>query len=261
MSDQESDFPTLRTDAASGPAAEPLSTPYGVNEAVELVIDLLAATRLVPDDKLAMARILPLSQFGIYVIAASLAAAPTVFAFNYASAIVYPAIAAAWRDGNSITDAYYRSWGRFFYLYALGGGMLIGIADLVVRLLYDPRYVGAARYLSVLAVSTALMMVTRSIEAVQVGSGRQRFAIESNVLRLVVLVSGGLLALVLGNAMILVLALGLVEASVYCFGLIKMARLHQIRWTREISIWLTLAAGFAAGELASLAGRALFPHL
>src|SRR5437879_13067274 len=56
MSDQEPDFPTLRTDAASKPAAEPLSTPYGVNEAVELVIDLLAATRLVPEDKLAMAR-------------------------------------------------------------------------------------------------------------------------------------------------------------------------------------------------------------
>src|SRR3954452_20730781 len=61
MSDQESDFPTLRTGAApdasaESTAAEPLSTPYGVNEAVELVIDLLAATRLVPDDKLAMAR-------------------------------------------------------------------------------------------------------------------------------------------------------------------------------------------------------------
>jgi type IV pilus assembly protein PilB len=61
MSDQESDFPTLRTGAApdataESTAAEPLSTPYGVNEAVELVIDLLAATRLVPEDKLAMAR-------------------------------------------------------------------------------------------------------------------------------------------------------------------------------------------------------------
>jgi type IV pilus assembly protein PilB len=60
MSDQESDFPTLRTGAApestSESTAEPLSTPYGVNEAVELVIDLLAATRLVPEDKLAMAR-------------------------------------------------------------------------------------------------------------------------------------------------------------------------------------------------------------
>jgi type IV pilus assembly protein PilB len=56
MSDQEPDFPTLRTGARPGPTAEPLSTPYGVNESVELVIDLLAATRLVPEDKLAMAR-------------------------------------------------------------------------------------------------------------------------------------------------------------------------------------------------------------
>ena len=41
---------------APGRVGEPLSTPYGVNESVELVIDLLAATKLVPEDKLAMAR-------------------------------------------------------------------------------------------------------------------------------------------------------------------------------------------------------------
>jgi type IV pilus assembly protein PilB len=40
----------------TGQAGEPLSTPYGVNESVELVIDLLAATKLVPEDKLALAR-------------------------------------------------------------------------------------------------------------------------------------------------------------------------------------------------------------
>ena len=40
----------------TGQVGEPLSTPYGVNESVELVIDLLAATKLVPDDKLALAR-------------------------------------------------------------------------------------------------------------------------------------------------------------------------------------------------------------
>jgi type IV pilus assembly protein PilB len=41
---------------APGRVGDPLSTPYGVNESVELVIDLLAATKLVPEDKLAMAR-------------------------------------------------------------------------------------------------------------------------------------------------------------------------------------------------------------
>lgn len=212
-------------------------------------------------DKLAMARMLPLSQFGIYVIAASLAAAPTVFAFNYSSAIVYPAVAEAWREGKSVADAYYRSWGRFFYLYSLGGGMLIGIADLIVRFLYDPRYLAAATYLSILAVSTALMMVTRAIESVQIASGHQRYAIESNLLRLIVLVGGGVSSLAVGKPIILVMALGLVEAFVYGFGLIKLAAIHEVRWTREASIALTISVGFIIGELASMAGRMLFPNL
>jgi type IV pilus assembly protein PilB len=58
MSDREPEFPTLRTTgpASTGEAAAPLSTPYGVSESVELVVDLLAATKLVPEDRLALAR-------------------------------------------------------------------------------------------------------------------------------------------------------------------------------------------------------------
>jgi lipopolysaccharide exporter len=224
-----------------------------VSSAITLVIGQV--------DKLALARILPLSQFGIYVIAASLAAAPTVFASNYATAIVYPAAAEAFRSGSSAADAYYRSWGRFFYLYAFAGGGLVGVAEFVVRLLYDPRYLPAAGYLSVLAISSALIMVTRSIEAVQVAAGRQRAVLEFNLLRLACLIGGGLLALTRTNAMILVVTIGLLELPVYCFGLFKMAQLHQIRWTRELSFGLTLLAGFIVGEFATIAGRFLFPNL
>ena len=212
-------------------------------------------------DKLAMARILSLGEFGTYVIASSLAGAPQVFAFNYSSAIVYPAAAAAWRENRSIADAYYRCWGRFFYLYAFGGGALIGVADLIVRLLYDPRYLPAGLYLSILAVSTALIMVNRSMEAVQVATGRQRVTIEFNIVRLVWLVGGGLLALATFNAMVLVLTIGLIELPVYAFSIIKMARLHEVRWLREASFGLTLGAGFAAGVVTSYAGRILFPSL
>jgi O-antigen/teichoic acid export membrane protein len=212
-------------------------------------------------DKLAMARILSLGEFGTYVIASSLAGAPQVFAFNYSSAIVYPAAAAAWRENRSIADAYYRCWGRFFYLYAFGGGALIGVADLIVRLLYDPRYLPAGLYLSILAVSTALIMVNRSMEAVQVATGRQRVTIEFNIIRLVWLVGGGLLALATFNAMVLVLTIGLIELPVYVFSIFKMARLHEVRWLREASFGLTLVAGLAAGVVASYAGRMLFPSL
>ena len=58
MSDDDQPIPSLRT-AQPGTGqgdAQPLSTPYGVNESVELVVDLLSATRLVSDDKLALAR-------------------------------------------------------------------------------------------------------------------------------------------------------------------------------------------------------------
>lgn len=212
-------------------------------------------------DKLGLARILPLSQFGIYVIASSLAAAPTVFAFNYASTIVYPAVAAAWRESSSVVDAYYRSWGRFFYLYAFGGGVLIGLADLIVRLLYDPRYAAAGGYLSILAIGTAFMMVTRSMESVQVATGRQRFAIEANILRLALLVTGGVAALALHKAIVLIVALGILEPCVYCFGLVRIGRWHQLRWGRELSFLTTVTGGLAMGALGSWLGRLLFPHL
>jgi type IV pilus assembly protein PilB len=55
--EQEPPLPSLRTGRPdAGQAGEPLSTPYGVNESIELVIDLLSATKLVPEDKLALAR-------------------------------------------------------------------------------------------------------------------------------------------------------------------------------------------------------------
>jgi type IV pilus assembly protein PilB len=58
VNDDEKPIPSLRTSepAQAAGSAEPLSTPYGVPESVELVVDLLAATRLVPEDKLALAR-------------------------------------------------------------------------------------------------------------------------------------------------------------------------------------------------------------
>jgi len=208
-----------------------------------------------------MSRILSLSQFGTYVIASTLAAAPTVFAFNYASTIVYPATAAAWREGVSISEAYYRCWGRFFYLYAIGGGVLIGGADLLIRILYDPRYLPAAKYLAILAVATAMSMMTRSMQDMMVGSGRTRATFELNFVRLVWLIVGGSVALVRYDAMLFVLTIGLMEIPAYIYAATLMQRLHYIRWRRELSAWLTIAAGLGVGVGASILGHLLFPNL
>ena len=212
-------------------------------------------------DKLAMSRILPLDQFGTYVIASTLAAAPAAFAFNYASTIVYPAVAGAWRDGAALKDAYYRCWGRVFYAYSFGGGCLIGGADLVIRLLYDPRYAGAAVYLTILAIATSLLMPVRSMENALVASGHPRAVVELNVVRLTWLIIGGIIALVRYDAMLLVLTIGLIEAPAYLYGAWKMQRLHLIRLAREASVWLTIGAGAAAGAGINGLARSYLPSL
>jgi lipopolysaccharide exporter len=212
-------------------------------------------------DKLALGRVLPLSQFGIYVLASSLAAAPTVFGYNYATTIVYPAVATANREGASIAEAYYGCWRRFFYLYAFAAGGLIGVADLLVRFLYDPRYEPVAFYLSILGVSTALTMVNRGMENVQVAMGRPRIGVEMNIVRLVWLVGGGALALIRTDPLVFVLTLGLVEAPAYLFGAWRLAGNHIIRWRRELSLFATILAGVAVGGAASYVGRILFPNL
>jgi O-antigen/teichoic acid export membrane protein len=212
-------------------------------------------------DKLAMSRIMPLSEFGTYVIASTLAAAPTAFASSYSSSIVYPAVAAAWRTDRPVSNTYYACWGKFFYLYALGGGCLIGIADLLVRLLYDPRYYGASLFLNILAFGTAMALLNRSMNDTLVGSGHQRATLELNVVRLAWLIGGGALALTRGNAMTFVATIGLIEAPAYLYGVIRLRRLGVTRWAREASIFLTIAAGVTIGWAIDHVGLTLFPNL
>ena len=53
MNDRETEIPSLRT--AGTEPGQLGASPYGINESVELVVDLLAATKLVPEDRLALA--------------------------------------------------------------------------------------------------------------------------------------------------------------------------------------------------------------
>ena len=55
MSDRDIDIPSLRS-PTTGRLGAPAPSPFGINESAELVVDLLAATHLVPADKLALAR-------------------------------------------------------------------------------------------------------------------------------------------------------------------------------------------------------------
>jgi type IV pilus assembly protein PilB len=56
VNDRETEIPSLRTSGTEPGQLGASPSPYGINESVELVVDLLSATRLVAEDRLALAR-------------------------------------------------------------------------------------------------------------------------------------------------------------------------------------------------------------
>jgi hypothetical protein len=50
VNDRETEIPSLRTAGTEPGQLGASPSPYGINESVELVVDLLAATKLVPED-------------------------------------------------------------------------------------------------------------------------------------------------------------------------------------------------------------------
>ncbi|MDB5687148.1 MAG: Membrane protein involved in the export of O-antigen and teichoic acid, partial [Rhizorhabdus sp.] len=94
-------------------------------------------------DKIVLARIFSLDRFGLYVIATTLASVPLAFVGSYASRILYPRYASVFREApDRLPSIYYAGRRTMSLLYSFAAGGLIGCAPLVVRLLYDDRYVG-----------------------------------------------------------------------------------------------------------------------
>jgi hypothetical protein len=51
------------------------------------------------------------------------------------------------------------------------------------------------------------------------------------------------------------------EMPVYAFAAWRMHQLRLIRWGREATLWLTVAAGVGVGTAVALLGHRLFPAL
>lgn len=204
-------------------------------------------------DKLVLARVFSLPVFGTYAIAANLASAPQGVISTYASRIVYPSLARVAReDPAALSASYYAGRGLSFYGFAFATGVLIGAAPLVVGLLYDARYANAGFYLGILAVATALSLLTRTASELLVASGYVRATLVQNVARIVWLVLVGGVGLWLFGANGLILALGSIEIPAYLVGAFYMMRrgLFSLRW--EAASFMAIAAGGSVGWAATM---------
>ena len=212
-------------------------------------------------DKVALARLMPLAAYGFYAIATTLAASPLAPAHQYVMRILYPAYAAAWRDAPERLAAIFYPKRRLIvcaYMAAVGG--LIGMAPLIVAILYDPRYQSVTPYLQLVAFSTAFYMPNSAAEECLVAAGRQRYTLYANIVRAIWLVGGGAAAIATHDILLLVAVFGLVEPLAqfcYWWGL-KRAGILRLR--EELLGWAMVAGGAGLGwTISTLALRMVGP--
>ena len=203
-------------------------------------------------DKLILARMLPLQQFGVYTIASNLASAPTALVHMYSSRILYPALAETWRSHPDRLGAqFYALRGTVFYSYLAAAGALCGGAELIVETLYDARYEGASLYLRLLAITAALTMVNKPINEALVVVGRVRTTFETNIVRIVWLALAAPTGLVWLGPLGLVAALSMIEIPAYFYSATKMRRFRLYSVWHEMLAFATIGAGLLVGLLAA----------
>ncbi|WP_176943614.1 oligosaccharide flippase family protein [Sphingomonas sp. YR710] len=170
-------------------------------------------------DKIVLARVLSLDRFGLYMIATTLAGVPLVFAGNYASRILYPRYASMFRDtSDRLPQIYYAGRRTLSLIYNFSVGGLIGGAPILIRVLYDDRYVEASPYLSLLATASLMALGNRAANEVLTAMGHVQVTFTANVFRLTWLIVVGVPAYLGFGPLGLVTAIGLIEAPPHLYN-------------------------------------------
>jgi O-antigen/teichoic acid export membrane protein len=210
-------------------------------------------------DKLVLARAFPLDVMGIYMIAAGLAVAPVGLVTAYAGRVLYPIYAEIFREAPETLRAKFysiRMPQTLFYTFAAGG--FIGCAHLVITLLYDPRYAGAAVYLQILSISTFFAAGNYAANEVMIAIGNTRFTFVTNLARLCYLAVAGWIGWSQLGPIGIVWAVGTVEFAAQLVAWVALRRHGFLSVRREALFILSGLAGIAVGYSGEQAIMTLF---
>ena len=213
-------------------------------------------------DRLVLARLLPLNNYGLYSIASNLSQAPQSLTTNYVARVLYP-IFAARKDGVSTVDrhSYYAAGRPFRSLYMAIVGAFIALAPLVVRILYDPRYAGASPYLQLLSLAALVHLpVAVATEYMTAINGTVQYMRLSLTRVACIFSSGAILFFYLGSiGVVLAVLCGEIGAQLYSWR--TLSRFHVLSMRGEAGYFSLAALGYGGGSLLLLAVTAVFPSI
>lgn len=136
-------------------------------------------------DKVVLSRLFPLSLFGLYSIAANLALAPIAFTYPYATRVLFPIYAKTHRETpQDFRRVYYATKRLPSLLFTFAVGGLVGGAPILIAILYQPRYMPAAQYVSLLSIGSMLALGNVVANEALIAVGRMWTTTAINIVRI-----------------------------------------------------------------------------
>jgi lipopolysaccharide exporter len=207
-------------------------------------------------DKVVLARLMPLSQYGLYAIAITLAAAPGLLGTRYAKQVLFGLYSkAARQQREGYKQIIYTVRRKVVLAHMFGVAFMAGSAALLIELLYDPRYRGVTPFLQLLLISTALRLPVNAANQALIALGHTRSTLYTNIVRIAWLAVGGALGFWRHDVMLIVATFGTVEVpGLLCFWF-NLWRLDLLDLREEA--YGLLAGGVGAALGFAVAGTAL----
>lgn len=199
-------------------------------------------------DKIVLAPLFSLDMLGYYMLASNLALAPLALTGAYASRVLYPVYARIWREcPHELAAVFYSGRRRMSFLYMLAAGALIGMAPLIVEVLYDDRYRDAAMFLRLLAISPLLALSSSSANEVLTATGRVHVTFHANLAKLAWLAIALPVAFLSFGIIGLVAVVGSMETPTLLYSWWQLRRAGLLRLTEELAFMSAGGAGIIAG--------------
>lgn len=141
-------------------------------------------------DRLYFAKQISLAELGIYGIARNLADMVSQLAVRGSSFILYPTVAASGLAPPDLRKRLLRGRRTLLLLAAVGLGGIAAFSDLIVGILYDPRYQEAGTILPILCGGVWFAILTSTNDAILMGLSRPAYPALSNATKLVTYLVG-----------------------------------------------------------------------
>ena len=123
-------------------------------------------------DRLMLGRLVPMSELGVYSIAAGLAQIPRDVIGRLGNSIVFPILSRFFRQTDGLERKVKLIHRTIVFVSAIISGILIAAGPAIIGLLYDERYRAAGQILSLLTVGAWLQTFTASYYAVILAAGK-----------------------------------------------------------------------------------------